>query len=51
MNIYIFFFFADNGKRTIKMDEKFFLSYRKIAIEADEILTSVLLPFTSEVSL
>ena len=43
--------FAAMGRRLIKMDEKFFLSYRKTAIKVDEILISVLFPFTSEVGL
>ncbi|OWF46006.1 xanthine dehydrogenase-like isoform X2 [Mizuhopecten yessoensis] len=38
-------------RRTIKMDEHFFLGYRRPAVHADEVLVSLTIPFTQEVSL
>ena len=32
------------------MDEKFFVSYRKVAMETDEVLISILIPYNKQVS-
>ncbi|KAL3874744.1 hypothetical protein ACJMK2_037715 [Sinanodonta woodiana] len=37
---------SDGGRRKITMDDKFFLGYRKTALNDDEILLSITLPFT-----
>ena len=41
--------FTEHGRRHIKMDDKFFLGYRKTAVKPEEVLVSVLLPFTVKV--
>lgn len=48
---YHYFNFTEYGKRKIKMDHKFFLGYRKTAVKPEEVLISILLPFTSKVCL
>lgn len=40
---------AGGGRREVKMDEKFFLGYRKTAVHADEVVVNILLPFTAKV--
>ena len=38
-----------DDSRTIVMDANFFTGYRKTAVRSDEILVSILIPFTREV--
>ena len=38
------------GNRIVRADEKFFVSYRKVAVKPEEVLVSILVPFTVEVS-
>ena len=42
-------FCAVGGRREVKMNEKFFLGYRKTALTKDEIVVNILLPFTAKV--
>ena len=37
------------GCRTAVVDEKFFVSYRKVAMETNEVLISIFIPFTAQV--
>lgn len=39
------------GKRTVTMDENFFTGYRKTIVKPEEILLSVEIPYSREVSL
>ncbi|XP_072545990.1 xanthine dehydrogenase/oxidase [Salminus brasiliensis] len=39
---------SKEGKRIIKMDEKFFTGYRKTAVKPDEILLSIEIPYTKK---
>ncbi|XP_067942765.1 xanthine dehydrogenase/oxidase-like [Watersipora subatra] len=39
---------AERGLREVKLDEKFFISYRKIAVAEDEILHSIHIPRTCQ---
>ena len=48
-NIHVFTSIAERGRRMIKMNDKFFLGYRKTSIENDEVLVSILIPFTVKV--
>lgn len=41
---------ADGNMRELKMDSNFFVSYRKTALTPSEILLSVLIPYSKEVS-
>ena len=44
-----FMIVVEHGRRQIKMDDKFFLGYRKIAVKPEEVLISVIFPFTAKV--
>lgn len=39
---------SKNGTRTVIMDDKFFTGYRRSIVKQDELLVSILVPFTSE---
>lgn len=41
---------SDGGYREVKMDHNFFKGYRQTAVKPEEILISIQIPFTSEVS-
>ena len=43
--------FADSGQRTVTMDEKFFTGYRRTIVAPDEVLVSILIPYTKKVSI
>ena len=38
-----------NGERKIKMDQDFFKGYRKTAVLSDEVVLSILIPYTHSV--
>lgn len=42
---------STEGKRTVMMDEKFFTGYRKTIVKPEEVLLSVEIPYSKEVSL
>lgn len=39
---------AKRGRRVIHLEQSFFVSYRRVALEPDEVLVSVLVPWMSE---
>lgn len=43
------FLLIEQGERTVVMDHNFFCGYRRTAVEADEVVLSVTIPYTSEV--
>jgi len=47
--LYVAGIISDRGAREITLDGNFFISYRKIAVEPDEVLISVHIPQTSQV--
>jgi len=49
MIAYVAVIISDRGAREITLDGNFFISYRKIAVEPDEVLISVHIPQTSQV--
>lgn len=40
---------SDRGLRRIKMDKNFFTGYRKNIVKPDEVLISILIPYTAKV--
>lgn len=41
-------YYAVDGRRSVKMDSNFFTGYRQTCIQPNEILVSILIPFTGE---
>ena len=42
--------FGADSRRVITLDSNFFLSYKKTCLKPDEVLVSILVPFTGEVT-
>ena len=45
----LYFYFTD-GERVLKMDDSFFTGYRSTILKPNEILRSVIVPFTKKVT-
>jgi hypothetical protein len=46
MNCYV----SENGVRYVTMDHTFFTGYRRTVVKPDEVLVSITIPYTKEVS-
>jgi hypothetical protein len=42
--------FSENGIRYVTMDHTFFTGYRRTVVKPDEVLVSITIPYTKEVS-
>jgi xanthine dehydrogenase/oxidase len=44
------YYLSENGIRYVTMDHTFFTGYRRTVVKPDEVLVSITIPYTKEVS-